>query len=120
MGGNTDRARFLRKGQTDAERLLWSRLRNRQVCGAKFRRQHPLDGYVADLCCPERGLVVEVDGGQHACSEETDRQRTAVLNAKGYRVIRFWNHEVLRETDSVLQRIAEALQRMARRERNDG
>ena len=111
MTSEIHKARSLRKDQTDTERLLWSRLRNRQVFGAKFRRQHPVGGFFADFCCPETGLVVEVDGGQHVESVEADRERTEVLVSLGYRVLRFWNHEVLEEIDAVLLRIAEALER---------
>src|SRR5262245_48292532 len=97
-----DRARHLRRDQTDAERKLWARLRDRQLFGAKFRRQHPIGRFVADFCCAERLLVVELDGGQHATQREADRRRSDFFAAKGYRVIRFWDHEVLQEADAVL------------------
>ena len=98
------RARSLRRNATDAEALLWSRLRNRQLYGAKFRRQVPLDRFIADFLCFDARLIVEVDGGQH--SIETDAARTAFLEAAGFRVIRFWNHEVLGNLNGVLETIA--------------
>ena len=104
-----NRARHLRRDQTDAERKLWLRLRDRQVKGAKFRRQHPMGRYVADFCCPDRMLVVELDGGQHLAQAEADQRRTAFLRELGYRVLRFWDNDVLAETDVVLQQIAEAV-----------
>ena len=102
-------ARQLRCKQTDAERALWSRLRNRRLNGAKFRRQHPIGRYIADFCCPEFLLVVELDGGHHADESGTDQQRTDALVHDGYRVIRFWNHEVLTDIETVLQVINAAL-----------
>ncbi|MBI2466731.1 MAG: endonuclease domain-containing protein [Candidatus Rokubacteria bacterium] len=104
------RARQLRSSETDAERKLWWRLRGRQVLGAKFRRQHPVGPFIVDFCCPERALIAEVDGGQHATQADADRRRTAFLERQGYRVLRFWDNEVLRATEGVPQRIAEALQ----------
>ncbi|UCG99004.1 MAG: endonuclease domain-containing protein [Burkholderiales bacterium] len=99
----------LRRQPTDAERLLWQRLRGEQL-GAKFRRQHPYLGYVLDFVCLERKLVIEVDGSQHAESE-TDEKRDRDLRASGFRVLRFWNNEVITQTDAVLERIAGELQR---------
>jgi very-short-patch-repair endonuclease len=104
-----DRARQLRRDQTDAEQTLWARLRDRQFCGAKFRRQHPIGPFVTDFCCPKRKLVVELDGGQHAVEIVADEKRSQFLEAQGYRVLRLWNHDVLRNTEAVLERIAEAL-----------
>lgn len=104
-----DRARRLRHDQTEAERRLWAQLRDRRLNGAKFRRQHPIGHYITDFCCPERGLVVELDGGQHATQAEADRRRTAFLIQQGYRVLRFWDNEVMENMEAVLQRIAEAL-----------
>lgn len=103
------RARDLRRDQTDAEGKLWRRLRGGQLSGAKFRRQHPVGCYITDFCCLERGLIVEVDGGQHAEQVEQDRERTAFLEGAGYRVIRFWNGDVLRNEESVVMAIAQAL-----------
>lgn len=80
---------------TDAERLPWRHLRQRQVAGQKFRRQHPMGNYIVDFACLEASLIVEVDGGQHADRQEYDRERTAWLEGRGFRVLRFWNNEVL-------------------------
>ena len=102
-------ARRLRRNQTDAERTLWMRLRARQVVRAKFRRQHPIGRYIVDFCCPEHRLVVELDGGQHALNIQTDQRRTSFLAERGFRVLRFWDHEVLTYPDAVLQRIVDAL-----------
>ena len=106
------RARQLRHASTDAEKLLWSRLRNRQVFGHKFRRQFPVAIYFADFVCIEARLIVEIDGGQHALEGEVsrDEQRSAVLTAHGFTVLRFWNHEVLTQVDAVLQAILNFLE----------
>jgi very-short-patch-repair endonuclease len=104
-----DFARGLRRRQTDAERRLWARLRDRRLLGAKFARQVPIGSYIVDFCCRERRLIVELDGGQHAVQADYDAGRTALLQALGYRVLRFWDNEALGNTDGVLQRIAEAL-----------
>jgi len=104
-----ERARQLRRDQTDAEQALWARLRDRQLCGAKFRRQHPIGPFVADFCCPDGKLIVELDGGQHAQEAAADQKRSRLLETQGYRVLRFWNHDVLGNTAGVLERIAEAL-----------
>jgi very-short-patch-repair endonuclease len=103
------RARQLRRDQTDAEQTLWAHLRDRQLCGAKFRRQHPVGPFVADFCCPQRKLVVELDGGQHAAEVAADQKRSRFLEVQGYRVLRFWNHDVLGNTEAVLERIVEVL-----------
>ena len=105
----TTRARRLRRQQTDAERKLWLALRARQVDGAKFRRQHPIGRYIADFCCSEKNVVIELDGGQHTERVEADQSRTEFLSQQGYRVIRFWDHDILTSLDSVLQVISEAL-----------
>ena len=101
------RARTLRKGQTDAEALLWSRLRNRQLLGLKFRRQHPLGDYFADFACVEIGLVVELDGGQHAESFviDYDTRRKEDMSGMGFQTLRFWDNDVLKETDAVMEQI---------------
>jgi very-short-patch-repair endonuclease len=102
-------ARRLRRSQTDAERKLWSRLRDRRLNGARFRRQHPIGPYIADFCCTEAKLVVELDGGQHAVRKRSDAERTAFLAGQGYRVLRFWDNEALTNMEGVLLRIIEAL-----------
>src|SRR6185503_782550 len=84
-------------------------MRDRRLLGVKFARQVPIGPYVVDFCCRERKLIVELDGGQHAAHVDYDAERTALLRALGYRVLRFWDHDVLVNTDGVLQRIAEAL-----------
>jgi very-short-patch-repair endonuclease len=94
---------------TDAERKLWTRLRNRGAAGAKFRRQVPMGSFFADFACVERRLIVEVDGGQHADAGAADQRRTRALSDHGYTVLRFWNSEVLQNLDGVLAKIEAAL-----------
>ena len=101
-------ARDLRKSLTDAERKLWQRLRGAQL-GVKFRRQHPFENYVLDFICIERRLVIEVDGSQHAEEQEHDEKRSKRLHQAGFTVLRFWNNEVLIETDAVVQAIWDVL-----------
>lgn len=101
-------ARKLRRRSTEAETLLWQHLRARQIGGFKFRRQLELGPYIADFVCIEKKLIVEADGGQH--SEQQDVERTEHLQGLGYRVLRFWNHEVLTETEAVLEQILAELQ----------
>lgn len=93
---------------TDAEKRLWYRLRGHRFGGFKFKRQVPVGSYIVDFACIGRGVVVEVDGGQHAESAN-DRIRDAWLNAQGLRILRFWNHDVLANTDAVLETIMNAL-----------
>ncbi|MBX3694293.1 MAG: endonuclease domain-containing protein [Steroidobacteraceae bacterium] len=106
-----DFARALRRNATRAERRLWRHLRCRGLANARFRRQHPIGRYVVDFICLEHRLIIEVDGGQHdgASYRQRDAERTAQLESQGFRVIRFWNHDVLFRTDAVLARIAAAL-----------
>ena len=101
----TERARKLRRASTDAERRLWYALRNRQISGHKFRRQHPIGPYIVDFVCPAKKLVVELDGSQHLRSVDYDNKRTAEIAREGFRVIRFWNNEVLSNLDGVLRAI---------------
>jgi very-short-patch-repair endonuclease len=103
------RSRALRAKQTDAERLLWARLRNRQFVGVKFDVSILWDGSSFDFCCPEAGLIVELDGGQHSLQQDADAERPAYLNALGYKVVRFWNNQVFEELAGVLATIATAL-----------
>jgi lysyl-tRNA synthetase class 2 len=105
-------ARKLRRGQTDAERELWFRLRDRRLAGLKFRRQMPLGRYVVDFCCESAHLVVEVDGGQHAVALEQDAARTSELEAMGYLVLRFWNNDVLSNADGVVESILDTLDKL--------
>lgn len=104
-----DRARTLRKSQTDAELLLWKQLRNRCTAKYKFRRQHSFGPYFLDFVCLEKWLVIEVDGSQHMQHPAYDNKRTAWLESRGFRVLRFWDNDVLMKTDSVMQVIFEAL-----------
>ncbi|MGD0827840.1 MAG: DUF559 domain-containing protein [Desulfobaccales bacterium] len=90
-------ARALRKRMADAERLLWRRLRNRELDGWKFRRQYPVGSFIVDFICVEKNLVIEFDGGPHAENEEQDIKSSAYLNRMGYRVFRFWNNQVMQE-----------------------
>jgi very-short-patch-repair endonuclease len=100
--GKTARARSLRKVENDAEAALWSELRARRLGGYKFVRQLPIGPYFADFACREANVVVEVDGSQHADSDY-DAKRNAFMNANGWSVVRFWNADVLRERDAVLE-----------------
>ena len=106
---NVDRARVLRRHATNAECRLWQRVRNRHLAGRKFRRQHEVDHYIVDFVCTDAMLVVGLDGGQHVEQVDYDRHRTHHLHALGYRVLRFWNNDVLTDTESVLEVILEAL-----------
>lgn len=99
----------MRKNSTDAELKLWKHLRNRLTYGEKFRRQQPIGKYIVDFVCAERKLVVEVDGGQHSENVAYDFERTAWLESEGYRVLRFWNNEVLKDADVVLEVIIRVL-----------
>ena len=105
MDASHAQARTLRKSQTDAEAILWSRLRNRQMAGRKFRRQVPLLGYVADFASLDAKVIIELDGGQHAEQAEADEKRTRVLEAAGFLVLRFWNADVFSNHDGVLETI---------------
>jgi very-short-patch-repair endonuclease len=104
----TDRARLLRQNSTDAEHRLWYRLRSRSINGFKFVRQEPIGPYVVDFICRERRLIVELDGGQHA-ENPGDKKRDKWLVDHGYRVVRFWNNDVIKNTEGVLEAIATAL-----------
>jgi very-short-patch-repair endonuclease len=101
----THLARSLRNTPTDAEKLLWRHLKQRQVNNLKFRRQVSIGFYVVDFLCFEKRLIIELDGGQHG--DEKDKQRTAFLESKGFLVIRFWNNDVLKNTKGVLEKIHE-------------
>lgn len=98
-------SRILRRNQTETEARLWSRLRNRQLDGRKFRRQFPIGGYIADFVSIEAKLVIELDGGQHSDAVEYDAKRTAEFEASGFFVLRFWNADVARDIESVLATI---------------
>jgi very-short-patch-repair endonuclease len=109
--GLTRTARMLRRNQTDAERLLWQRLRNRQLLGVKFRRQMPIGGYVADFASVEIKLIIDLDGSQHIDNQNADEFRTGFLQREGYKVVRFWNNDVLSRTDAVLETIVQTVSR---------
>ena len=106
------RARALRQSQTDAEALLWSKLRGRQLLGLKFRRQHPLDVYFADFACVEIELVKELDGGHHgeSAAMDRDRERATVMAALGFGTLRFWDNQVLQESRAVMEKIWQVAQ----------
>ena len=104
-GDATLRARDLRRRETDAERLLWRHLRNRHLGGWKFRRQHPIGRFFADFACAERRLVIELDGGQHVARANADGRRTRALEELGWKVIRYWDDDVLMRTNRVLEDI---------------
>jgi very-short-patch-repair endonuclease len=100
-------AKQLRKSSTEAERVLWHSLRARQIEGLKFRRQQPIGGHIVDFACLEKALVIEVDGGQHGedAQAEKDGARDRWLESEGFTVLRFWNHDVLSNTEGVLETI---------------
>lgn len=102
-GKLTRRARSLRRDMTEAERILWTRLRNRQLDNTKFVKQFPVGPYVADFAARSLRMVIELDGGQH--SETRDAARTKLIEEHGYRVVRFWNNEVMDNFDGVLETI---------------
>ncbi|MBB3772099.1 very-short-patch-repair endonuclease [Angulomicrobium tetraedrale] len=107
MDGRVFRARQLRQNRADVEKLLWSRLRDRQLDGWKFRRQEPIDRFTVDFLCADAKLVIELDGGQHTA--ELDAERTRMIEAFGYFIIRFWNNDVNNNIAGVLVRIQDAL-----------
>ena len=98
-----ENSRRLRRDMTDAEHKLWQRLRSGQLDGLKFRRQHPIPPYIADFRCIAEKLIVELDGSQH--NEEMDAARTHYLEAHGWRILRFWDHDVLQQTQAVIEAI---------------
>jgi very-short-patch-repair endonuclease len=100
-----ERARALRREMTEAERCLWYQLRGHRFMGLKFRRQQPLGRYIVDFICLEIGLVIELDGGQHAQQLAYDQRRDLWLQEQGFTVLRFWNHEVLQQTAAVLEQL---------------
>jgi adenine-specific DNA-methyltransferase len=109
---NTKIARELRNNPTDAEQCLWHELNRRQIAGVKFRRQQPISPFIVDFVCFERRVVVEVDGGQHTEQLHYDEQRMRWLEAQGYRLMRFWNNDVLANTRAVAQAVFDEVQRI--------
>jgi 2-isopropylmalate synthase len=108
MSHLTPRARDLRQRQTQAETVLWKHLRNRQLAGAKFFRQKPVGNYIADFVCFDPRVLVEADGAHHRGSQY-DATRDAWFRAGGYIVLRFWNNQIMLETEAVLERIRQAV-----------
>ena len=109
MNQSRSRARQLRKNPTDAERLLWQKLRLCQVDGCKFRRQQPLGPYIVDFVCLQKRLIVELDGGQHAQQKDYDKGRDGWLVGQGFLVLRFWNNDALKNIDGLMEVIAKEL-----------
>ena len=104
------RSRALRRDSTDAEKRLWSILQNRKLNGYKFRRQVAIDEFIVDFCCIEGRLIIELDGGHHADElARYDEARTKQLEARGFRVLRFWNSEVSRDTEGIAEKIGRLL-----------
>jgi len=106
----TARSRELRLNATEAERKLWAQLSARKIAGVRFNRQFPIGPFICDFVSRTAKLVIEVDGGQHAIDVEKDRARTAYLEAQGYRVIRFWNNDVLDRIEGVVSGIEAVLE----------
>lgn len=102
-------AKELRRNMTPAEARLWTYLRAHRLQGIHFRNQHAIGNYVVDFCAPRKKLILEVDGSQHIEQAEYDAERTTFLESKGYRLLRFWNNEVMKDIDSVLDAIVSAL-----------
>lgn len=106
----TARSRELRLHATDAERKLWAQLSNRKIAGTRFNRQFPIGPFICDFVSRSAKLVIEVDGGRHAVDVEKDQSRTAYLEAQGYRVIRFWNNDVLDRIEGIVSEIEAVLE----------
>ena len=113
VGGEGDllleRAKSLRTHQTDAEERLWYYLRAHRFMGLKFKRQKPIGNYIVDFICFEPPVIIEADGGQHVDNTAYDRRRDRYLQSQGFSVLRFWNNEILRETNAVLESIRQAV-----------
>ena len=105
------RARQMRKQSTDAERLLWSKLRDRRMMNCKFRRQYPMGRYIVDFVCRKHNLIIEIDGGHHADQQDYDAVRSEWLRSQGFNVLRYWDTDVLTRLESVLELIGEALEK---------
>ena len=103
------RAANLRKNMTDAERKLWAYLERSQL-GVRFRRQHAIGNFIIDFCCVKKKLIIELDGSQHLDLQEYDEDRTKYLESRGYRVIRFWNNDVMNDINGVILAITYALE----------
>ncbi|HTQ39693.1 MAG TPA: endonuclease domain-containing protein [Pirellulales bacterium] len=110
MNKSLPRAKKLRRSLTDTERFVWSRMRGRRFAQFKFRRQVPLGEYIVDFVCFKQRLIIELDGGQHSVQQSYDAQRTCWLESQGFAVLRFWNHDVLQDWDTVAEVIWQKLQ----------
>lgn len=104
-----ERARDLRNGMTEAEHVLWERIRRREIHGARFRRQVVLGNYIVDFVCLEARLIIELDGAQHTLQREYDARRTEWLESQNFRVVRFWNSDVMEDLDGVVEAIWHAV-----------
>jgi very-short-patch-repair endonuclease len=102
-----EKARKLRKNMTNAECTIWRHLRNRGLINLKFRRQVPIGEYIVDFLCYEKMLIIEVDGGQHSWQQDHDQKREKFLEKQGFKVLRFWNHDVLKNINGVAEKIME-------------
>ncbi len=109
MRTSIQRARSLRSNLTDAEQALWRHIRFRQIDGHKFRRQRPVGSYIVDFICLEAKLIIELDGGQHSDNRDYDAMRDRWLRSQGYRILRFWNNEVLKNIEGVMEIIRRAV-----------
>ncbi len=105
------RARQMRRQSTDAERVLWSKLRDRRMMNCKFRRQFPTGRYIADFVCRKHNLIIEIDGGHHADQQDYDAVRTEWLRSQGFDALRYWDNDVLTQLESVLESIGNALKK---------
>ena len=103
----TNLAKTLRKRSTDAELILWQRIKARRLEGIKFRRQQPIEDFIVDFLSFEKRIIIELDGGQHVEDRQKDRERDKLLTKAGFKVLRFWNNEIFENLDGVLERIQE-------------
>jgi very-short-patch-repair endonuclease len=106
---NSKKAKSLRKNMTEEERILWSKIRNKQIGNIKFRRQEPIGNYIVDFVSFEKKLIIEIDGGQHNTSKniEYDTKRTKYLKEMGFDIIRFWNKDIRNNIEGVITKIVE-------------
>lgn len=111
-----NRAKQMRQEMTDAEKCLWQYLRAHRLNGYKFRRQQPIGTYIVDFVCTQPKLIIEADGSQHQTQQDYDENRSAYLNSLGFTVLRFWNHEILQQTNEVLAEILRVAQELELRQ----
>ena len=104
-----ERRRGLRENQTEAEILLWERIRDRKLNGLKFRRQYGVGPYILDFFCSDKRIAIELDGEQHKNNQEYDTERDLYLNDKDIKVLRFWNEELIRDIEGILKRVEESV-----------